>query len=151
MKNKVISFIILCISLFFLSFVFLSIKGKTYEARIDQQDFSNYSINDIQTTQEGNNVTLIDKRIENGVIILKYRALSKGKTIVELRTDEYYNYIRLFVHDFKIITYEEYFGDCNGDEVIAISFTIIILYLLILICTSFKKSIKENLYQYKNM
>lgn len=151
MKKKLASFITLVLLLAIVSFNFISIKGKEYTLRSYNHDFSNANINDVITVQEGNSVTLIDKKIEGKDLLLKYRAVKNGKTSIEIRTDNYFDYNKLYVNHFGIITLDNYFGDANGDEVIPISLAIITIVLIIMIYDSYRISIKKNLYQYKNM
>ena len=133
MKKKLVSFITLVLLLAIVSFNFISIKGKEYTLRSYNHDFSDANINDVITVQEGNSVTLIDKKIEGKDLLLKYRAVKNGKTSIEIRTDNYFDYNKLYVNHFGIITLDNYFGDANGDEVIPISLAIITIVLIIMI------------------
>ena len=151
MKRKVITLLTLIVFLLIISINFISIKGKEYTIIISNHDFSNTNINNIKTIQEGNSVSLIDKKIEGKSLLLKYRSINKGTSIIDISSDDYYDYEKLYVNHFGVITRNSYFGDASGDEVIPISLSIIIAVLIIMIFDSYRKSIKRNLYQYKNM
>ena len=152
--NK-IKILILALILLIISALVIIINGKTYIVKIE-----NYSLNEISSIDEikvkldkDNVVKCVDKKIENGVIKLKFETISKGKTYVDIYDDDgkiSYTF-DLYVHDLGIITFNEYMGDCNGSISIIISITIVLIYILYLLIRSYKKSIKENIYKYKNI
>ena len=147
--------LILAIILFIISSIVIIINGKTYIVKIENKNLNEInSIDEIKVEiGKDNIVKCIDKKIENGVLKLKFEAISKGKTYVDITSMDGYigNMFDLYVHDFNIITFNEYMGDCNGSISIIISTTILLIYLLYLLIKSYKKSVKENIYKYKNI
>ena len=153
--NDKIKFLILALILFIISTLVIIINGKIYIVKIENKNLNEISsIDEIKLEiQKDNIVKCVDKKIENGVLKLKFEAISKGKTYVEINdNDGKIGYMfDLYVHDFNIITFNEYMGDCNGSISIIISITILLIYVLYLLITSYRKSIKENMYKYKNI
>ena len=74
-----------------------------------------------------------------------------GKSSIEIKLDNYHNYYSLFVNHFGIVSLYSYFGDVNGDEVIPISLSILTIVLILFVYDSYKRNIKKNMYQYKNI
>lgn len=153
--NDKIRFLILALILFIISTLVIIINGKTYTVKIENKNLNEISsIDEIKLEIQKDNIAkCVDKKIENGALKLKFEAISKGKTYVDIYdNDGKIGYMfDLYVHDFNIITFNEYMGDCNGSISIIISITILLIYVLYMLIISYKKSIKENIYKYKNI
>ena len=83
--NK-IKVLVLSLILLIISALVIIINGRTYIVKIE-----NYSLNEISNIDEikvkldkDNVVKCVDKKIENGVIKLKFESISKGKTYVDI-------------------------------------------------------------------
>ncbi len=150
-KNKKILFlliIILCI----ISFSYIFIKGRTYTVKLEVYDtISNSDDISVKIEQDKNTIKCINKNLKNGILELKFKASGKSKAIVSVESPDYSNYFRLYAHKFGIITYENYFGKCNGDIIIPISIIIIQLYILYVLITYYIFLYKKDMYQYKNI
>lgn len=57
----------------------------------------------------------------------------------------------IYVHNFGIITFNEFMGDSNGNIIIPISIIVFSIYGLYLLIMSYKEKKNENMYQYKNI
>ena len=155
MKNlkKKIKVLILAIILFIISAIYIIVNGNTYTIRYN--NFSGFSdIENINIDIEDENIIeCVDKKIENGILMIQIKSKSKGKTYIETidsggifsKTDA------IYVNKFGVISFNEYMGACNGAIIIPISIIILLSYTLFLLITSYKQSIKENIYQYKNI
>ena len=153
MKSKKIRIFILAIFLFIISTVFIIIKGNIYTVKIHARG-STTNVDEYIINIENENIAkCIDKKINNGVLELKIKANSKGHTYVDAFSikDELHTTFSIYVHTFNIITFNEFLGDCNGSVIIPISIIILSAYILYLLIISFRRSAKENLYQYKNI
>lgn len=149
--NNKLKILILAIILFIISFIFIIINGNIYTVSIDNIREES-SIEEINIKIEDENVAkYIDKSIENGTLKIKLKSVSKGKTYVDVDDREFSYTFSIYVHDFGIITFNEYMGDCNGSIIIPISIIILSIYLLYLLIISYKNKKKESLYQYKNI
>ena len=90
--------------------------------------------------------------IENGTLKIKLESVSKGKTYVDIDSNEEYSTLfPIYVHNFGIITFNEYLGDSSGSIVIPISIIVFSVYVLYLLIVSYREKNKENMYQYKNI
>lgn len=151
-KIEKIKIVILAFLLFFVSFIVILINGKTYDLKIKIDD-NIKSINDLEITvgSDKSIIKIKDKRIKDGVLKLKLSSVNKGSTFIEVVSKKHYSINRAFVHNFGIITLDRRLGKCNCDLIIPISILILILAILIIEIKHYKKSIKDNLYQYKNI
>ena len=152
--NK-IKVLVLSLILLIISALVIIINGRTYIVKIENNNLNEISnIDEIKVKLDKYNVVkCVNKKIENGVIKIRFESISKGKTYVDIYDDNgKIGYMfDLHVHDLGIITFNEYMGDCNGSISIIISITILLIYILYLLIKSYKKSIKENIYKYKNI
>ena len=150
-KNKKILFLLiifLCIS----SFAYIFIKGKTYTVKLEVNDeIINSDDISVKIEQDKSIIKCINKKLKNGILELKFKASGKSTAIVSVESDNYSNYFKLYAHKFGIITYENYFGKCNGDIVIPISIIIIQIYILYLLIKTYIFFYKKDMYQYKNI
>ena len=149
--NNKISVLLLAIILIIISFIWIIVNGKTYTLKINIR-------NDINDAQEINTkiepegiVSLIDKKLDNGVLKLKVKSIKEGKAHVDIDYDDYTDYHSLYVHKFGIITCDNYLGKSTGEEVIPNSVIIFLVYVLYISIKKYKKYLNENMYQYKNI
>lgn len=150
---KKIKVLMLAIFLLIISSVVIIANGKTYTLKIGNWNYTN-SINElVMKIDDEKIVKCIDKSLEDGVLNITLKSISKGKTYLTItnpNTDV--SYLQsIYVHEFGIITVNEYIGDSNYNIIIPISIIIWLVYALYLLIISYKKSIKENMYQYKNI
>ena len=152
--NK-IKILILTLILFIISSLFIIINGKTYTVKIENINLRKInSVDELDVRIENDNIVkCVDKKIEDDVLKLKFESISKGKALVDIISKDGINdhIFDLYVHDSGIITYQEYMGDFNGNIIICISITVLLIYILYLLIMSYKKKIKENIYNYKNI
>ena len=126
--NDKIKVLILALILLIISSVIIFVNGKTYIVKIRNLNLNEISnIDEIKLEIQKDYIAkCVDKKVEDGVLKLKFEAISKGKTYVDIYdNDGKIGYMfDLYVHDFNIITFNEYMGDCNGSISIIISITI---------------------------
>ena len=148
--NKVFKAMISAIILIIFVLFLLIINGQTYTIKINR--VGNNSSAKIVIDNE-NIATCIDEKITSDSFIFRIKSISKGKTIYEI-IDSQNNAIMLdtiYVHNFGIITTNVFLGKCTGVGIIPISISIWSIYVVFLLLSSYKNSIKENLYHYKNI
>lgn len=151
--NKKIKVLVLAIILFLLCAFFIIINGSTYTIKYDHLNGFN-DIENLNIKIENENVIeCIDKKIENGLLKIKVKSKSEGKTFIDVVNDEedFSRMSSIYVHKFGVISFNEYMGDCTGSILIPISIIILLSYTLFLLITSYRQSVKENMYQYKNI
>jgi len=145
--------LISAILLTLISIFTIIINGKTYTLEINLKnsvkDIEKYNINIIDNKKS---IKLIDKKIKNNILELKFEGMNIGKNIIEVMDgEEIIGQQLLYVHNFNIITSNSYFGHSSGDIVFPISLFIFLSLICYLLINTYKKNIKENLYQYKNI
>lgn len=143
-KHKKIKILLLSIILILISSCFIIFKGRTYSVKINNVH--------AKIKLDNNNIKIVDKKIVDNKLIVKFKGVKKGNTLVSIpRNSQIGESFILYVHPFGVITNDEYLGGCNGGYIIPISICILLIYIIIIVIMSYKKSIKENLYQYKNI
>ena len=159
--------IILTIVLFFTSSFYLIIKGQTYtfeykltkkidgiedtelKGNVKNNTYSEDITIDIEQNKEI--IRCIDKKIEDGVVILKFKSVSPGKAVVNIQKDELLHSTFFYVNKFGIITHDTFLGNCNGVKIIPISLSIEIAFIIYIYINKIKESYRQNMYQYKNI
>ena len=151
--SKKVKVLVLALILFIFSTIFIIINGNTYTIEYNEIGKINNIDNFEIKIEDQNIVKCIDKKIENGVLKIKIESKSEGKTYINIenKETECSSMFMLYVYKFGVISFNEYIGDCNGSIIIPISITILLSYILFLLIKSYKQSIKENMYQYKNI
>ena len=143
---------ILAIILTLISLIFMILNGNTYSVKINNIK-EECSIEELNIKIEDENVVkCVDKSLENGTLIIKLESVSKGKSYVDIDNNEdYFASFSIYVHNFGIITFNEYLGDSNGSFIIPISIIVFLSYVLYFLIISYKENKNENMYQYKNI
>ena len=145
MKKKILILIILIILLTIIFFAYLIIKGNTYTIKV--KDVAN---SDVEIEKEGI-IKIVDKKLENGELTLKIKSISRGRAFITINNEDTEEIYIFYVHRFGIITNNTFFGDSNGDEIIPISISILLIVILAFLIDNYRKNLKYNLYQYKNI
>lgn len=145
MKKGIIRFILLSIILIIISLTIILINGKTYTYTFN--NCKNYEIEN----STGKIKVIEEKKINNKTII-KIKSVKPGKVDIIVNYNNDQQEIKMvYVHKSMILTDNSYFGDSNAIEVIPISISIILLYILYLLIKRYRYHKKQNLYQYKNI
>ena len=152
MKKK-FKVLILAIILFLICTIFIILSGSTYTIKYDNLN----GLNDVENLnvkiEDENVIECIAKKIEDGILKIKVKSKSEGKTFIDVadNSDNFSRMSSIYVHKFGVISFNEYMGDCTGSILIPFSIIILLSYTLFLLITSYRKSVKENMYQYKNI
>ena len=137
----------------------ISIKVEEYE-NIDESliDSNNeISINGLSTYREEKNnkdvIRISKKEYKDGNLILKIESIAKGEAYINIgiNGNYYYIFVPVYVHNFGIITIDSFFGDFNGSIIFSIAISIFLVYVIALMYVSYKRNVKNNMYQYKNI
>ena len=150
--NNKLKVFIFAIILLIVSLVFIILKGNTYIIKIDNMNEIS-SVEELNIKIEDENVIkFVDKSLENGILKIKLESISKGKGYLDIDNNEdYFVSYPIYVHNFGIITVNEYMGDSNGSIIIPISIIVFSIYVLYWLIVSYKEKKNENMYQYKNI
>ena len=152
-KSKIFKVLILTIVLFIISVVFIILNGDTYTIKrnilpgpngIDKWDIE---------IEDESIIKCVDKKIKKDVVEFKIESIAEGKTFITISNSENDNsrLYSIYVHKFGVISFNEYMGNSNGSIIIPISITLLLTYILFLLIITYKKNVKENMYQYKNI
>lgn len=146
-----IKIIILLLILSLISFIVILINGRTYELRIKIND-NIKSISDVEISSGKDNIIkIVDKKLIDKVLVLKLKSVNKGHGFIEVVSKKHFSIDRFYVHGAGIMTHNRFLGKCSGDIVVPISILILILAVLYIELKHYIKSVRNNLYQYKNI
>ena len=151
--KKTIKVLVLAILLLIISATVILLSGNKYTIRIPNAQ-PDWNLDDVKITMKDDKIIkLIDKKIENGELKINIKSISEGKSYIDViyESQNLSKMYSIYVHKFGIITFNEFMGDCSGSIIIPISIAILLSYVLYLLIKSYRESIKESLYQYKNI
>lgn len=141
--------ILLGIGLFIISSIIILLFGKTYKIvyQINNKE-NNYSLNIDNATGE---IEVLEEKLIKDKYIVNVKAKKPGKVFLYF-TDAYFQSGSiLYIHKTFVITDNTYLGKSTGSEVIPISISILLIYILYLLFKKYISSLKYNIYQYKNI
>lgn len=141
-KVSLLSLILICIS-----FIIIMLLGRTYTVIYS---LNNKDYNLILDNEDGE-VEIINEEQKDDKYIVKVKAKKPGKVFLSLNIDDIQEVNILYVHKNMVITDNNFFGRSTGSEVIPISISIVLLYILSLLIKKYRLCQKENIYQYKNI
>ena len=147
MKNNIKKVCLLMLFLLLISTIVILINGRTYVVNFNVLN-KKYNFN---IEGKHNIVEILEKKEENGILSISLRSKNPGRIHLIVDYDEYSEQTTLYVHKSMIITDNNYFGYSNCCEIIPISISILIMYILFLLIKRYISSVKENIYQYKNV
>ena len=154
MKKRLICFFVL----FLLAIAFiivLFIGGNKYTIR--QELYNNdtkLEEYDFTIVQEDEVIKINNKKIVDNEIIFEVESINKGRAFIDVANKDDGNmlYSRVvYVHSFGLITEGSFFGKTKYDIVIPIYIVICILMILLNLIKKYQSSLKNNIYQYKNV
>ena len=140
--------ILLSLALIIISSIFITSVGNTYTVVFHMNDTSNYPI---FIEDDDEKISIVSKQIKDNEYRIKVKAKKAGKVGIYLDYGQYQTGKILYIHKNMVITEDNYFGKATGSEIIPISLTFILIYGLFLLKKRYTASIKENIYQYKNI
>ncbi len=147
MKKNIKKIFILSFSLIIISFIVISLTGKTYTANFKLAN-GNYNLS---IENEKGEVKVLDKRVIKDHYFVKVKAKKSGRVYLALNYKDYQDIKPLYIHKNMVITENSYFGKSTCAGIIPISFSIILIYTLYLLIKRYKYSEENNIYQYKNI
>lgn len=147
MKKDIKRFLILTIILLLISISTIKLLGNTYTTKYKLTS-DNYKLSIAGDT---NSIKILDKKVINDEYIIKIKGIKPGKVFISINYGDTETLKVFYIHKSNVITDNNYFGYSTGSEVLPISISIILIYSIILLIKRYRKSIKENIYQYKNI
>ena len=154
MKKRLIYFFVLFL-LAIVSIMILFIGGNKYTIR---QDLYNSGTKledyDFIIEQENEVIKINNKKIVDNEIVFEIESVNKGRAFIDIKNKDdgnlLYSHV-VYVHSFGLITEGSYFGKTKYDIVIPIYIVICILMFLLTLIRRYQISLKNNIYQYKNV
>ena len=145
-ENKIL--VLLSLFLFVISFSVISIFGNTYTLAFDLNNSSRY---ELSVEEEKGKIEILSKKEWKDKLYIKIKAIKTGKVYIFFDNGSFQTGKGFYIHKGLIITEDRFLGKSTGSEVIPISIFIILSYILFLLIKKYRLSVKENIYQYKNI
>ena len=147
MKKNIIKLSFLTLVLTIISYIVIVLFGNTYTIVFENMQ----KVKELTVENEEGIVEILSKKEINNKYIVKFKAIRPGKTCVYADYGVFKEGKVLYIHKNMVITCDTFFGKSTGSEVIPISLSIILIYILYLLVKRYRHYIKENIYQYKNI
>lgn len=148
MKKNITRVCILSLLLIIISTIIILLFGRTYNVKFA---VGNKNIQEFTIDSGPGEVTILSKKIVGNEYIVKLKSKKPGKVSVSLNHGDYREEKMLYVHKSMIITDNNYFGASTYSEIIPISLSLVLLYILYILIKEYRKSKRENIYQYRNI
>lgn len=137
----------LTVLLLSISFISIFLFGKNCSLKFSVEPDS-----DIIVTFDENIVESTAHAIDGNDLLLDFRSVNTGSTIVMVSCDGGATYQEriLYVHSTGIITLDQYFGRCRGDIFFPVSFIFILTLILIRLVRKYRRDTSVSLCRYSN-
>ena len=122
--------------------------GKTYTTKFYFNKEGNYSL---ELDDVDGKIEILEEKKEKNEYTLKLKAVKTGKVYLYVNNGYSQEGRTLYIHKNMVITDNSFFGKSTYSEIIPVSISIILIYILYLLIKRYKEHMKENLYQYKNI
>ncbi len=146
--KKIIKLGLLTLFLVIISSIVVVSFGKTFDVKFATYNGNKHNIN---LSNETGKVEIIEEKKVDDKYIVKVKAIKPGKAIIYYEHDGFQEGVMLYIHKNMVITAGNYFGESTYSEIIPVSITIVLSYILYLLIQRYNQNKNENLYQYKNI
>ncbi|MBQ1306555.1 MAG: YdcF family protein [Erysipelotrichaceae bacterium] len=141
-------FCILSLILLLVSSAVVLLAGRTYEVSFFYDSDNDYSLNLENETGE---VEILEEIEKGSRLTVRVGAKKPGRVFLHYENGEYQREALLYVHPSLLITDNSFFGRSTWSEILPVIQTVMLLYAIHLIYGFYRKSVNDNLYQYKNI
>lgn len=135
--------------------VYIGLKGSTYKMSFLLWGFASRNAEDysVEIEQEREYIQVVGKEVKENELILTVASVEKGGwAFIDLYLkDEMINGKYVYVHPFGLITEENILGNCTGGNMIPLCLSLFLSYVWLDIWRKYKKGMKKNFFQYKNI
>ena len=119
-------------------------EGEPEGGRFDMKDITR-----VASDSKGR-VDILEAYLEDHVIHIKVKGRTPGRVFLEY--GQTFNALEvLYVHGTGVVTVEDYFGPCTGSRTVWAVWFLYIILLIYRLIKSYRRSLHENMYQYKNI
>ncbi len=146
MRKSIKRLIILTVILFIVSSIIVLIMGQKYTVKFKTCDDCQLIIDE----SEGK-VDVLSEKTKDGFYTIVLKSQKPGKVFLNYGNEETGSSFLLYIHKTRIITDNTFFGKSTMSEVIPISLSIILIYIIYILFKRYQQCKNENLYQYKNI
>ena len=106
----------------------------------------------VDIEQDAESLTVADKRLDDTILIITLRANERGKASVTVYAGDDFGKLEVFyVHTFRIITVNSYFGACYGYGAVGWAVIVFLAALLVGIIRKYREDLNQGLYRYRNV
>ena len=147
MKNNVLKVILLSTVLLVVSFIVIFTMGKTYTLKYNIENKESYTL----TIDDTSLISVISEKTIGNKYIVKVKGINAGKSFIMMDYGDMQEERALYIHKSMIITDDNYFGYSTGSEIIPISISIVLVYVIYLLIMKYRNSVFDNIFQYKNV
>lgn len=148
MKKSLKTLILLILILIVISIGNILLFGRTYEVKFIISDNNNF---EFSLDNDSGAVEILEQRQENNKYIVKVKALKPGSAYLSINYGVLAEGKRLYVHKSLVITDGNFLGKSTGSEIIPISISVVLIYMLYILIKKYRNCVKDNIYQYKNV
>ena len=146
--KQVIKIFMLALVLMLFSVIYILFTGNTHSLEYYIDSSKDYTLS---VENEFGEIEILDEKKTDNKYIVKVKAKKPGRVFVSLINDDFQKMDILYIHKNLVITNNNFFGKSRGSEVIPISITIFLSYILYILIRKYNYYKRENLYQYKNI
>ena len=127
--KQVIKIFMLALVLMLFSVIYILFTGNTYSLEYYIDSSKDYTLS---VENESGEIEVLDEKKTDNKYIVKVKAKKPGRVFVSLINDDFQKMDILYIHKNLVITNNNFFGKSRGSEVIPISITIFLSYILYL-------------------
>ena len=144
-------FVILALIIAAFGYVYILTVGKEY-TYVRKDIYYGSGIKNVYLDKDSKgSVEILDWNYADGALTVRMRSVSPGKAYVMFDDGETPSLAVFYVHKNGVITYERFFGDCTGSNVVIFSAMIYILLLSVYFIVKHREQVKKSLYSYDNV
>ncbi len=148
-KSLFLTGILLALFCFGILLVFGTSATVVFHVRSAAQSPDDFTIS---TDSEKEIVRITDKKLENGSLYVTVRGVSRGRCFIDVVSPEGQSSLELvYVHAFRIVTVNSFFGTARGSRLIPFVIFSYLLLILWSVIRVFRKDVKRTIYQYRNI
>ena len=129
--------------------------GSVYTLRIhlySHMDPLPADVGDIGVALEGDAARLEEFHTENDDLVIRLRAVKKGKTRVRVQFyGEQEVEVSVYTHLMNVLTCDEFFGDSTGDAVIPVAVIVFLAACVWYYVRKYRADVRQSLYRYRNV
>ena len=142
-------YLLLGLLLFAMCFGYIVTKGHTYTLKVNTMGMG--EVTEIKLDKGEEIVKITDTSKDGDSFYITLQSVSKGKDTVQVTGTDSGYLESVYVHNFGIITVNTFYGRFNGGRIIPVAAAIYLAVILWGTLGKYRRSMKESMYQYRNI